>query len=63
MSGGINANRWVSYLADIHRSLRRGGWVQLVEIYFNAQSDNGSLTESECPRPEDALVNQKANHG
>jgi len=25
--------------------LRRGGWVQMVEIYFNVQSDNGSLTE------------------
>lgn len=36
------------YLADLrykHRVLRRGGWVQMVEIYFNVQSDNGSLTE------------------
>lgn len=44
--GGINVNRWRGYLEDIHKSLRRGGWVQLVEIYFNAQSDNGSLTEN-----------------
>lgn len=45
MAGGINANRWTSYMADIFRVLRPGGWCQMVEIYYNAQSDNGSLTD------------------
>ena len=47
MSGGIHANRWMNYLGDILRVLRPGGWCQMVEIYFNAQSDNGTLTASE----------------
>ncbi len=47
MSGGIHANRWMNYLGDILRVLRPGGWCQMVEIYFNAQSDNGTLTSSE----------------
>ncbi|RFU77380.1 methyltransferase [Trichoderma arundinaceum] len=44
MAGGIHANRWRSYLKDIYRVLQPGGWCQLVEIYFNAQSDNGTLS-------------------
>jgi len=44
MAGGINADRWQQYIQDIHRVLRPGGWCQMVEIYWNAQSDNGSLT-------------------
>lgn len=44
MAGGIHSNRWRSYLRDIFRVLRPGGWAQMVEIYFNAQSDNGTLT-------------------
>ena len=44
VAGGIHANRWRDYVRDMHRVLRPGGWCQLVEIYFNAQSDNGSLT-------------------
>jgi hypothetical protein len=44
MAGGIHANRWRSYIRDIFRVTRPGGWCQMVEIYFNAQSDNGSLT-------------------
>ena len=59
MSGGIHANRWMNYLGDILRVLRPGGWCQMVEIYFNAQSDNGTLTASEWSsviriRPRDA---------
>lgn len=34
----------------MHRVLRPGGWVQLVEIYFNVQSDNGSITERHALR-------------
>ncbi|KAK4204137.1 S-adenosyl-L-methionine-dependent methyltransferase, partial [Triangularia verruculosa] len=44
MSGGIHVNRWTNYLSDIFRVLRPGGWCQMVEIYYNAQSDNGTLT-------------------
>ncbi|KAH8736012.1 S-adenosyl-L-methionine-dependent methyltransferase [Ilyonectria robusta] len=47
MAGGIHANRWRSYIRDIFRVLRPGGWCQMVEIYFNAQSDNGTLTRGE----------------
>ncbi|KAF4126574.1 tRNA G46 methylase TrmB, partial [Geosmithia morbida] len=47
VSGGIHADRWTSYIRDIFRVLRPGGWCQMVEIYFNAQSDNGMLTRGE----------------
>ncbi|VZI17635.1 unnamed protein product [Fusarium fujikuroi] len=40
VAGGIHANRWRSYIRDIFRVLKPGGWCQMVEIYFNAQSDN-----------------------
>jgi len=42
---GIHTNRWNQYLRDMFRVTRGGGWCQMVEIYYNAQSDNGSLTE------------------
>lgn len=45
MVGTINADRWQSYIRDIYRTLRPGGWCQMVEIYYNAQSDNGTLTD------------------
>ncbi|KAK4193909.1 S-adenosyl-L-methionine-dependent methyltransferase [Podospora australis] len=44
MAGGIHVNRWQNYMADILRVLRPGGWCQMVEVYFNVQSDNGTLT-------------------
>ncbi|PFH56045.1 hypothetical protein XA68_17142 [Ophiocordyceps unilateralis] len=43
VAGGIHATRWRSYIQDIVRVLRPGGWCQMVEVYFNAQSDNGTL--------------------
>ncbi|KAK3306663.1 S-adenosyl-L-methionine-dependent methyltransferase [Chaetomium strumarium] len=46
MAGGIHADRWMNYLGDTLRILRPGGWCQMVEIYFNAQSDNGTLTSN-----------------
>ncbi|KAK8042683.1 S-adenosyl-L-methionine-dependent methyltransferase [Apiospora phragmitis] len=46
LAGGINAERWPSYLRDLHRVLVPGGWVQMVEIYFNAQSDGGHLSDN-----------------
>ncbi len=45
VAGGINRNRWTSYVQDCFRVLKPGGWLQMVEIYYNAQSDNGSLTD------------------
>ncbi|KEY82121.1 hypothetical protein BA78_4453 [Aspergillus fumigatus] len=53
LATGINRARWPSYLADIRRCalfLKPGGWVQLIEIYFNVQSDNGSITEEHALR-------------
>ncbi|RDA83741.1 hypothetical protein CP532_3659 [Ophiocordyceps camponoti-leonardi (nom. inval.)] len=43
VAGGIHSNRWRSYIQDMIRVLRPGGWCQMVEVYFNAQSDNGTL--------------------
>ncbi|PHH77294.1 hypothetical protein CDD80_744 [Ophiocordyceps camponoti-rufipedis] len=45
VAGGINASRWPSYIQDMVRVLRPGGWCQMVEVYFNAQSDNGTLDQ------------------
>ncbi|KAI1497697.1 S-adenosyl-L-methionine-dependent methyltransferase [Biscogniauxia marginata] len=50
VAGGINDNRWSGYLRDIFRCLRGGGWCQMVEIDFNAQSDNGTLTDGSALR-------------
>ncbi|KAL2109216.1 hypothetical protein VUR80DRAFT_2803 [Thermomyces stellatus] len=50
MADGIHANRWRQYIADIFRVTRPGGWCQMVEIYFNAQSDNGTLTHDHALR-------------
>ncbi|KAA8650645.1 hypothetical protein EYZ11_002800 [Aspergillus tanneri] len=50
LATGINKARWPSYIRDIKRVLKPGGWVQLVEIYFNVQSDNGSITERNALR-------------
>ncbi|EPE10687.1 umta methyltransferase [Ophiostoma piceae UAMH 11346] len=50
VAGGIDSARWRSYMRDIFRVLRPGGWCQLAEIYFQAQSDNGSLTDDHALR-------------
>lgn len=50
MAGGIRASRWQSYLKDIYRVLQPGGWCQMVEMYFNAQSDNGTLSAGKFQR-------------
>ncbi|KAK1987981.1 UMTA methyltransferase [Colletotrichum cereale] len=50
MAGGIHSNRWREYIRDTFRVLRPGGWCQMVEIYFNAQSDNGTLTQNHALR-------------
>ncbi|KAE8147447.1 S-adenosyl-L-methionine-dependent methyltransferase [Aspergillus avenaceus] len=50
LATGINQSRWPSYIRDIKRVLKPGGWVQLVELYFNVQSDNGSITANNALR-------------
>lgn len=55
MAGGIDTTRWLGYMSDILRVLRPGGWCQMVEIYFNAQSDNGTLTSSK-PIPANPML-------
>ncbi|KAJ5124011.1 uncharacterized protein N7515_007836, partial [Penicillium bovifimosum] len=50
LATGINRSRWPSYLHDIVRVLKPGGWVQMVEIYYNVQSDNGSITDEHALR-------------
>ncbi|OJJ32197.1 hypothetical protein ASPWEDRAFT_53883 [Aspergillus wentii DTO 134E9] len=50
LSTGLNRSRWPGYIRDIKRVLKPGGWVQLVELYFNVQSDNGSITEQHALR-------------
>ncbi|RAL16404.1 class I SAM-dependent methyltransferase [Aspergillus homomorphus CBS 101889] len=50
LATGIDRVRWLSYIQDIKRVLKPGGWVQMVEMYFNVQSDNGSLTEQHALR-------------
>ncbi|CAD6447055.1 70350c73-62cb-43f3-a5b4-2e597e81abd5 [Sclerotinia trifoliorum] len=50
MTGAIHVNRWAGYLRDMLRVLRPGGWAQLVELYHNVQSDNGSLTDAHALR-------------
>lgn len=34
----------------LSRVLKRGGWVQMIELYFNVQSDNGSITDEHALR-------------
>ncbi|KAH7375861.1 S-adenosyl-L-methionine-dependent methyltransferase [Plectosphaerella cucumerina] len=50
MVGAVNKDRWQPYVRDIFRTLRQGGWCEMVEIYFNAQSDNGTLTDDHALR-------------
>ncbi|KUJ06271.1 UMTA methyltransferase [Mollisia scopiformis] len=50
MASSIHANRWPQYLRDMFRVTRPGGWCQMVEMYFQVQSDNGSLTDDHALR-------------
>jgi hypothetical protein len=40
---GIKNSRWSSYVQDIRRLLKPGGWLQMMEYYPNIQSDSGLL--------------------
>ncbi len=42
---GIKTDRWQSYINDLARLVRRGGYLQCSELYYNIQSDSGHLTE------------------
>jgi hypothetical protein len=42
---GIHKDRWRSYVRDLARLAKRGGYVQCVEWYYNVQSDSGRLKE------------------
>ncbi|OJJ58481.1 hypothetical protein ASPSYDRAFT_89227 [Aspergillus sydowii CBS 593.65] len=50
LAGGINRSRWPSLTDGWYRVLKPGGWVQMVEIYFNVQSDNGSISDGHALR-------------
>ncbi|KAJ5112572.1 hypothetical protein N7532_000617 [Penicillium argentinense] len=50
LATGIHKARWPTYIRDIVRVLKPGGWVQMIEIYFNVQSDNGSITDDHALR-------------
>ncbi|KAJ5407866.1 hypothetical protein N7509_001749 [Penicillium cosmopolitanum] len=50
LATGIHHSRWPTYVRDIVRVLKPGGWVQMIEIYFNVQSDNGSITDEHALR-------------
>ncbi|XDG09632.1 hypothetical protein ABKA04_009247 [Annulohypoxylon sp. FPYF3050] len=56
VAGGIDRNRWNGYLRDILRCLRGGGWCQMAEMDFNAQSDNGTLTDGKPKATSDAYT-------
>lgn len=38
---GINGDRWPTYIADLKRLLKPGGWLQMVEQYALVRSENG----------------------
>ncbi|KAL4957131.1 S-adenosyl-L-methionine-dependent methyltransferase [Aspergillus filifer] len=56
LAAGINRSRWPTYVRDIKRVLKPGGWVQMVEIYFNVQSDNGAINERHALRQWSSLL-------
>jgi hypothetical protein len=47
VNGGINANRWNQYVREIKRVLVRHGWVQMMEVYYNAQCPSGNYPAGE----------------
>jgi hypothetical protein len=42
---GIGKDRWPGYFRELFALLKRGGWVQCAEYYYNIQSDSGRLQE------------------
>ncbi|OCL10457.1 S-adenosyl-L-methionine-dependent methyltransferase [Glonium stellatum] len=50
LAPGIKRTRWPDYVKDLKRLLRPNGWVQMVEYYYNFQSDSGLLTDGSAIR-------------
>ncbi|KAJ5728698.1 uncharacterized protein N7483_003206 [Penicillium malachiteum] len=50
LATGLHRARWPSFTRDIFRVLKPGGWVQMIEIYYNVQSDNGAITDEHALR-------------
>lgn len=49
LAEGINADRWESYVRDLHHMLKPGhGWLQMVELQLHIQSWNGRLRADSC---------------
>ncbi|PVI06256.1 S-adenosyl-L-methionine-dependent methyltransferase [Periconia macrospinosa] len=42
---GIKSRRWESYVLDMRRLLKPGGWLEMMEYYPNIQSDSGLLSD------------------
>ncbi|KAF2395718.1 S-adenosyl-L-methionine-dependent methyltransferase [Trichodelitschia bisporula] len=42
---GIHTDRWRGYVHELARLLKRDGWLQMAEFYYNIQSDSGRLTD------------------
>ncbi|TKA65407.1 hypothetical protein B0A55_10746 [Friedmanniomyces simplex] len=43
LAEGINADRWPTYIRELKKLLKPGGWLQMVELELVFQSDNGRL--------------------
>ncbi|ETN42517.1 uncharacterized protein HMPREF1541_01674 [Cyphellophora europaea CBS 101466] len=41
IAGGLSRYRWPGYLSDLFRTLRDGGWIQLMEWDLSFRSNNG----------------------
>jgi hypothetical protein len=46
VTGGINKDRWKSYIQDLADVLKPGGWLQSIEILFQSNSANDSLPKT-----------------
>ncbi|KAK5108004.1 hypothetical protein LTR62_008898 [Meristemomyces frigidus] len=44
LAAGIDRDRWPSYIRDLKRLLKPGGWLQMVELELLFQSDSGRLS-------------------
>lgn len=55
---GIPADGWVSYLQEVKRMLKPGGWVQLVEIDPFLKCDDGSLPEDSAMKFYTSVISE-----
>lgn len=47
VNGGIDASRWDQYIREIKRVLVGHGWVQLMEVYWNAQCSSANYPDGQ----------------